>query len=55
MGAVYFITGPVVNLRDVFTRKQYSETVFEPLTYCANTKGLIIYRYVFISNDEALV
>src|SRR5215210_3089540 len=54
-GGVYFITCTVVKWVDVFTRKQYTDIVFDSLNYCVDNKGLIIYGYVLMSNHLHLL
>ena len=40
--AVYFNTSTVHQWVDVFTRKHYSDILFESLKYCQKEKGLKI-------------
>ena len=54
-GAVYFITCTVNKWVDVFTRKIYSDIITDSLNYCSDSKGLIIYGYVIMSNHVHLL
>lgn len=45
----------MLNWVDVFTRKQYAEIIIDSLNYCADSKGLIIYGYVLMSNHLHLL
>ena len=52
---MYFITCTVNKRVAIFTRKIYTDTIVESLNYCVDNKGLIIYRYVIISNHVHLI
>jgi len=51
----HFITITVVDWIDVFSRKNYRDTVIECLEYCINNKGMIVYGYVIMSNHIHLI
>ncbi|HVX26968.1 MAG TPA: transposase [Parafilimonas sp.] len=46
----YFITLTVIDWVDVFTRKEYKDTLIESLKYCIQNKGLHVYEFVIMSN-----
>ena len=41
----HFITITVIDWIDVFSRKNYRDTVIECLEYCIKNKGMIVYHY----------
>jgi REP element-mobilizing transposase RayT len=51
----HFITATVVDWVDVFSRKNYRDTVIECLNFCVQNKGMIVYGYVIMSNHIHLV
>lgn len=51
----HFITATVVDWIDVFSRKNYRDTVIECLNFCVKNKGMIVYGYVIMSNHIHLV
>ncbi|WP_281229059.1 REP-associated tyrosine transposase [Flavobacterium aquiphilum] len=51
----HFITATVVDWIDVFSRKNYRDTVIECLNFCVQNKGMIVYGYVIMSNHVHLV
>jgi len=52
---VYFVSTTVVNFIDVFTRRLYKDIVTDSLDFCQNSKGLIVYAYVIMSNHLHLI
>ncbi len=53
--AIYFLTFQVVGWVDLFCRQIYRDIIIESLNFCINHKGLIIYRYVIITNHIHLI
>ncbi len=51
----HFITATVVDWVDVFTRKNYRDTVVECLDYCITNKAMLLYGYVIMSNHIHMV
>ena len=51
----HFITATVVDWIDVFTRKNYKDSIIECLDFCCKNKGMIIYGYVIMSNHLHLI
>lgn len=51
----HFITATIVDWIDVFSRKNYRDTVIECLNFCVKNKGMIVYGYVIMSNHIHLV
>ena len=47
---IYFLTFQIVEWVDIFTRKIYRDLVLESLNYCIQSKGLVIYAFVIMSN-----
>lgn len=54
-GAVYFVSFAVIGWVDVFTRKEYKDTIIENLKYCQENKGLVIYGWCIMSNHLHLI
>jgi len=52
---VYFVSTTVVNFIDVFTRRLYKDIIISSLEFCQNSKGLIVYAYVIMSNHLHLI
>ncbi len=52
---IHFITFAVVNWVDVFTRKEYRDTVLDSIRYCQEAKGLVLYCWCLMSNHIHLV
>jgi len=52
---IYFLTFQIVEWVDIFTRKIYRDLVLESLNYCMNSKGLVIYAFVIMSNHIHLL
>ncbi len=50
--ACYYLTFQVVGWADVFTRKRYRDIVIDSFKYCQENKGLKIYSWVIMSNDD---
>jgi len=53
--ANYFVSFATVNWIDVFTRRLYKDLFIDSLNYCVDTKGLIIYGWVIMSNHVHLI
>lgn len=53
--ATYFVSFTTVNWIDVFTRRVYKDLLIDSLNYCVETKGLIIYGWVIMSNHVHLI
>ncbi len=53
--ATHFITFAVVEWVDVFTRKDYCDTLPDSIRYCQKEKGLILHAWCFMSNHIHLV
>ena len=53
--AVYFNTSTVHQWVDVFTRKHYSDILFESLKYCQKEKGLKIKAWVIMNKHIHLI
>jgi len=53
--ALHFVTMTVIEWIDVFTRKDYCETIIDSLKYCQVQKGLEIFAYVIMSNHLHLI
>jgi REP element-mobilizing transposase RayT len=51
----HFITATVIDWVDIFTRKNYRDTVIECLDYCIAKKAMLLYGYVIMSNHIHLV
>ena len=47
---VYFLTFQVVGWADVFSRKIYRDILLESLKYCRESKGMLLYAYVIMTN-----
>ena len=52
---MYYVSFAVVAWVDVFTRKDYRDTVIESLQYCQKEKGLVIYGWCIMSNHVHLI
>ena len=48
--SAHFVTFSVVGWGDVFTRKECRDIVIENLKYCIDSKGMLLYGYVIMSN-----
>ena len=53
--ANYFVSFATVQWIDVFTRRIYKDILVDSLNYCIETKGLIIYGWVIMSNHVHLI
>jgi REP element-mobilizing transposase RayT len=51
----HFITATVVDWVDIFTRKNYRDTVIECLDYCIANKAMLMYAYVIMSNHIDMI
>ena len=51
----HFVTATVVDLIDVFSRKNYRDCIIECFDYCIKNKGMILYGYVIMTNHIHLV
>jgi putative transposase len=52
---IYFITLTVIDWVDLFTRPVYKHIIIDSLEYCINSKELIVYAYVIMSNHLHLI
>lgn len=52
---VYFLTSTVVDWLDVFTRPVYKEIITDSLRFCQESKGLIVYGWVLMTNHLHLL
>ncbi|MDZ4792783.1 MAG: transposase [Bacteroidota bacterium] len=53
--AIHFITFAVVEWVDVFTRKDYRDTVLGSIKYCQQEKGLLLHCCCIMSNHLHLI
>lgn len=53
--ATHFITLTAIEWIDIFTKKEYLETLLESLKYCQEKLGLLIYGFVFMTNHIHLI
>jgi len=53
--SVYFLTFPVVDWVDIFTRPGYKTIVTDSLNYCIDSKGLTVYAWCLMTNHLHLV
>ena len=53
--ANYFVSFATINWVDVFTRRIYKDILVDSLNYCVETKGLLIYAWVIMSNHVHLI
>lgn len=51
----HFLTATVVDWVDVFSRKNYRDSVIESLDFCIKNKRMILYSYVIMSNHIHLI
>ena len=51
----HFITATVVDWIDVFSRKNYRDSIIECFDYCIKNKGMILYGYVIMSNHIHMI
>jgi len=54
-GALHFLTFTVHQWVDVFTRQQYAAIYLDSLLHCQQEKGLLIYRWVVMTNHVHLM
>jgi putative transposase len=54
-GAVHFITFAVVELVDVFTRKDYRDIILDSIRFCQKEKGLSLHSWCIMSNHVHLI
>lgn len=52
---LYFITFAVIGWIDVFTRREYKDSIIESLKHCQKEKGLEIYAWCIMSNHIHLI
>jgi len=52
---IHFLTFSVVQWVDVFSRKEYADTVVESLKFCQEKKGLKIHAWCIMSNHVHLI
>ena len=53
--AMYFLTWTTVGWVDIFTRKECAQLIVDSLRYCQESKGLILYAWVLMSNHLHLL
>ncbi len=46
----YFLTFQIVGWADIFSRKVYRDIILDSLKYCRESKGLILFAYVIMTN-----
>ena len=51
----HFITATVVDWIDVFSRKNYRDSVIDCLNFCIDNKGMIVFGYVIMSNHIHMI
>lgn len=51
----YYLTLTVVGWIDIFTRKNYKDTIIGSLRYCIQNKGLNVYAYCLMTNHLHLI
>ena len=51
----HFLTATIVDWVDVFSRKNYRDTVIECFDFCIKNKGMILYSYVIMSNHIHMI
>ncbi len=54
-GGLFFVTLTVVGWIDIFTRREYADTLILNLKYCQQKKGLQIYAYCIMSSHVHLI
>ena len=52
---LYYLTPTVVQWIDVFTRLEYRDIIVNSLNHCVQSKGLVVYSWVIMSNHLHLV
>jgi putative transposase len=53
--AVYFLTFPVVDWVDIFTRPIYKTIIVDSLNYCIENKGLTVHAWCLMTNHLHLI
>ena len=53
--APYFITITVIEWVDIFTKKEYCESLINCLKYCQKNLGLLLYEYAIMPNHIHLI
>jgi putative transposase len=53
--ALYFLTFPIVEWVDIFTRPGYKNIIVDSLNYCIENKGLTVYAWCLMTNHLHLV
>jgi REP element-mobilizing transposase RayT len=54
-GGLFLVTLTVVGWIDVFTRREYDDTLIKNLKYCQEKKGLLLYGYCIMSSHLHLI
>jgi REP element-mobilizing transposase RayT len=54
-GLPYFVSFAVINWIDLFTRKEYIETVLASIKYCQETKGLLVHAWTIMPSHVHLI
>jgi len=52
---IYFVTFTIVDWVDVFTRQIYKQMLVDSLTYCRQSKGLLVHAFCIMSNHTHLL
>jgi len=52
---VYFLTFPIVDWVDIFTRPAYKMIIVDSLNYCIESKGLTVYTWCLMTNHLHLI
>jgi putative transposase len=52
---LYFVTFTVIELVDVFTKREYKDIFLESVRFCQHNKQLEVYAYVIMSNHVHLI
>lgn len=52
---LYFLTLTIIKWIDIFSRLEYKEYLAENIKICQETKGLNLYKYVFMSNHIHMI
>jgi putative transposase len=53
--SVYFLTFPIVDWVDIFTRPVYKNIIVDSLNYCIERKGLTVFAWCLMTNHLHLV
>lgn len=53
--SLYFVSPTIVGWVDLFTKKQYTEIIVNPLMFCQKEKGLVIHAWCIMSSHLHLI